>query len=133
MSDNKSEDMQVVIPMSEFKELYRLFTKAVEHAEGSHPEMHHSGMEIEAMRLMLTKCKASIDDVPVTSLEKLLNPNQLKEVERILKSSADSIERCRRLKDYYSTFQAELEAKGVLPAYLAYATEHAYIQTKGQK
>lgn len=56
-------------------------------------------------------------------LGELLNEQQLVETKRILHSTTDPIERVRRLKDYFETFSEELEAKGVLPDYLAYVVE----------
>jgi len=57
-------------------------------------------------------------------LEYILGPAQLKEVVRIVNSLPDSLERVRRLKDYFGTFADDLERQGVLPAYLAYAVEY---------
>lgn len=56
-------------------------------------------------------------------LSDLLNAQQLVETKRILRSTTNPIERVRRLKDFFETFSDELEAKGVLPAYLAYVVE----------
>lgn len=57
------------------------------------------------------------------TLAKLFSPKQLKEIERICKSTSDSIERVKRLKDYYSVLREDLERQDILPEYLAYATE----------
>lgn len=57
-------------------------------------------------------------------LSDILGTAQLKEVKRILNSSPDSLERVRRLKDYFGTFADDLERQGILPAYLAYAVEY---------
>lgn len=58
------------------------------------------------------------------TLGELLNDKQIVEVTRILNSSADSMERVRRLKDYFDTFREDLEARGVEPHYLSYAVEY---------
>ena len=67
------------------------------------------------------------------TLSQVLSPMQQKQVERIMRSTHDSIERTKRLKDYYGTFRDDLERQGLLPEYLAYATEYAYIQSNAQR
>lgn len=68
----------------------------------------------------------------IVNLSQILSPAQLKEVERILKSSTNSIERVKRLKDYYGTFREDLEKQDILPEYLAYCTEWAATQNVGK-
>jgi hypothetical protein len=62
-------------------------------------------------------------------LGELLNSKQAREVGRILNSTADPIEQTRRLKDYFGTFREDLEKKGVLPEYLAYAVVYRLSST----
>lgn len=49
---------------------------------------------------------------------------KINEVARIINSSPDSVERVRRMKDYFNTFRDDLLTKDVLPEYLAYVIEH---------
>ena len=82
--------------------------------------------EIFSMKSILCFCQlAGIQKMKTITLGQLLNEKQIVEVTRILNSSADSIERVRRLKDYFGTFRDDLEKKGVLPEYLAWAVEYA--------
>lgn len=50
----------------------------------------------------------------------LLTPEQIQKVVDILNSSQDTTVLARQLKDYLRPLTKELEAKGVLPDYLAY-------------
>lgn len=53
-------------------------------------------------------------------LSELLNDGQINRVTEILDSKGYIWERDKELKKYLSQFRSELEAKGVLPEYLAY-------------
>jgi hypothetical protein len=61
------------------------------------------------------------------ALSKLLTSEQVKCVLTIVNENKNSLERTQRLKAYLKPLAKELEAKGVLPDFLAYAIEH-YIQ-----
>lgn len=56
-------------------------------------------------------------------LSDILTEKQIKEVVRIANSTASSTERIQRFKDYFGTFAKELESKGIVADYLAYAVE----------
>jgi hypothetical protein len=66
-------------------------------------------------------------DMPAT-LGDLVTDQQAQEICNILNAQQDSIKRVRELTRYLSGFRAELEKKGILPEYLAYAIE-AHNQT----
>lgn len=53
----------------------------------------------------------------------LLTDDQLKQVREIINSTASSLDRTAKLRDYFATIRETLESKGVLPEYLAYAVE----------
>lgn len=55
------------------------------------------------------------------SLGELLTEEQGREVVRIMSESKDDAEMTARLKKYLAQFKDQLEAKGVVPEYLAYA------------
>lgn len=56
------------------------------------------------------------------TLGELLTEEQAKRVYNILTTSPTEREVIQNLKDYFRTISAQLEAKGILPDYLAYAT-----------
>ena len=58
------------------------------------------------------------------SLSELLDNAQINRVTAILNGSGDDIAKTRALKDYLNQFREQLEAKGVLPDFLAYAIMH---------
>lgn len=54
-------------------------------------------------------------------LTDILTEAQLAETNRILEEPGlDDFERSNKLRRYFESFKAELEAKGVVPGYLAY-------------
>jgi hypothetical protein len=57
----------------------------------------------------------------------LVTEKQSEDICKILNSQQDSIKRVRELTRYLSGFRAELEKKGVLPEYLAYAIEANFL------
>ena len=61
------------------------------------------------------------------TLEQLLTREQLDRVQKIINDNSDSIKRTAGLKSYFNTISEQLESKGVLPDYLAYAVEHAFL------
>jgi len=63
------------------------------------------------------------------TLNQVLSPTQLKEVERICKAHTD-IERTKKLKEFYGTLREMLDAQGIDPNWLAYATEYIISQKR---
>lgn len=59
------------------------------------------------------------------TLGELLTEEQCNEVVNILNDSNDITEQVSRLREYLSMFRTELECKGALPEYLAYAIPYA--------
>jgi hypothetical protein len=57
-------------------------------------------------------------------LGEILTPEQIAHTVQVMKSGASEIEKTRQLKEYYGQFKAQLEAKGILPEFLAYAAPH---------
>jgi hypothetical protein len=55
----------------------------------------------------------------------LLNGEQLRDVCAIVEMEPDSYKRVRKLQAYLQPLAAQLEPKGVLPDFLAYAIEHS--------
>jgi hypothetical protein len=56
------------------------------------------------------------------ALNTLLTPEQVKEVEKILKQE-DAV-KWKRLREYLKTLREPLEKQGVVPEYLAYVIEY---------
>ncbi len=54
------------------------------------------------------------------SLSDLLSDEQMRQLERLLKANPDPEDALKAMKQYFGTIGAELESKGVVPAYLAY-------------
>lgn len=63
-------------------------------------------------------------------LTDLLNEKQIKTVRLILNSEDPWKDQITRLKQYLNGFRAELEAKEVLPEYLAYLLIHLHNEGK---
>jgi hypothetical protein len=64
-------------------------------------------------------------DTKMTSLSALLTKDQIQAVVDILnRTNIDEIAQTKLLKEYLRTFDAQLQAKGVLPDYLAYVLIH---------
>ncbi len=57
------------------------------------------------------------------TLGELLTEQQCSDIWGIIEQETDSIVRVRKLKEYLGNLREELEAKGVLPEYLAYVLE----------
>jgi hypothetical protein len=62
-----------------------------------------------------------------TTMRDLCTPEQLEEITRLLKIEP-TLERSRKIREYLITQRDDLEAKGVLPEYLAYFIEYAQIK-----
>lgn len=56
----------------------------------------------------------------IVKLTEILSDEQIDMVERILKTDCGNYAKSNALKRYLETFKDELEAKGVVPGYLAY-------------
>lgn len=54
------------------------------------------------------------------SLSQLLTDDMAGECAKIIATGEDDFQRVKELKEYLVKFRAELEAKGILPEYLAY-------------
>lgn len=62
------------------------------------------------------------------TLGELLTPEQCEQARKIMLASKSDAEATKGLKDYFGTLRAELEQKGVLPDYLAYAVMYSWEQ-----
>lgn len=58
--------------------------------------------------------------MPTKTLEELFTEEQIQEIERLLNQHHDSLALVKALKLYFSTFENELEAKGLLADYASY-------------
>jgi hypothetical protein len=87
---------------------------------------------LPAAGIRLTECSQTSkqkgqtmdQETKTVALGEILNTNQLREVKRILNSTADTIEQVQRLKDYFGTFREDLERQEILPEYLAYVVAY---------
>ena len=67
-------------------------------------------------------------DMEHRSLSDILTPEQIQEVTNIANSVTDDMELTRKLKAYFATIAQELDAKGIVPDYLAYMLTHLIMQ-----
>ncbi len=65
-------------------------------------------------------------------LGEILTPEQMKGVIAIIKGNHEPLARIQKLKEHLNQFAAELESKGVLADYLAYAIEYS-LQGRGHE
>ena len=54
------------------------------------------------------------------SLTDILSAEQMQQLRSLLEANPDPEDALKAMKQYFGTISAELEAKGVVPAYLAY-------------
>jgi hypothetical protein len=58
---------------------------------------------------------------PAMKLGDILTKEQIAETLRIMQLPVNEGEQTKQLKEYYGTFREQLEHKGILPDFLAYA------------
>ena len=66
-------------------------------------------------------------------LVELVSDEEAKAICDIINGEQDSINRVRKLSTYLQTLREKLEAKGVLPEFLAYAVEYNTQRELGKK
>jgi anion-transporting ArsA/GET3 family ATPase len=92
-------------------------------------EIAKSQQAIEELKSTKAKFMADVltesSDTKMTSLGDLLTKDQIQAVVDILnRTNIDEISQTKMIKDYLRQFDAQLQAKGVIPDYLAYVLIH---------
>lgn len=68
------------------------------------------------------------DETPMVKLGDLLTSEQSARTTDILNGQGDDSYKIKKLKQYFNTIKADLEAKGALPEYLAYVVYLHYME-----
>lgn len=92
-------------------------------------DIAQSEQVIEQLKAEKAKFMADVltesPDTKMTSLGDLLTKDQIQAVVDILnRTNIDEIAQTKMIKDYLRQFDAQLQAKGVIPDYLAYMLIH---------